>query len=511
MLTTIQPVPTGGFVREPPQLLDNRPARAGAVSPFCEFLREQGGIHLWFAEFLKWRSDLLRSGTLLGLQSLPAPSWSMSREEARVVVQAEFGDADSLLSNSLSASPCWSSGFNCAYRARADNRDVVFQFNRPAFHSAEFAALERSLARWKDEALEGRLGPEVMSQFLEWTRAGAAPSSGRRLLEAAREYSGSALTAFPEPIVRLCSDRVLGYAWLEGQPLDELLAGGHAEALQKWFETTLEQLCLFSVVDADGLVENLVVTPEGRIGLRFPPRFIAIPAVHVRRMLKYLSSVFAGNVPAGAHALLKLSGSETADDVRMLDALASVEPDLKVNLAFPVSAGQFENQWRALAVLQPARPLFLDCLHRNLIAAGYAASKRQVDGDPLEQAHWPVLGRLLRSRTGDLLTRESASDWLLGSGLLMVEAMQQIGRLAEDFRDDDVSLRVNLASSGSEDVGQRSADRSAALLIIGGFLLAVLVLSLRWGFALSGPLGGTAAVCGVLAAVGLFLVVSHIE
>lgn len=511
MLATIQPVPADGSLWGSPPLHASWPAPPRAASPFCEFLREQGGIHLWFGEFLKWRSDLLRSRTLLGLQSLPTPSWIISREEAAAIVQADFGDASPAVAGSLSESPCWSTGFNCAYRARADDRDLVLQFTRPAFHVTEFAALERSLAQWEDEALEGRLGGIAVSQFGEWTRVGLAPAAGRRLLEAVREYPGSALTVFPEPIARLCSDRVLGYAWVEGQSLEELVAAGHAEALQKRFETMLEQLCLFSVVDADGFASCLVLTPPGQIGLRFPPRFIAIPAVHGRRMLKYLSAVFAGNVPAGAHALLKLSGSETADDVGMLDALASVEPDLKVNLFFPVSAALIENQWRALAVLQPARPLFLDCLHRNLIAAGYAAAARPADGDLLEQAHWPVLGRLLRSRIGDFLTPKSASDWLLGSGLLMVEALRQMSRLAEDFRDDDVSLRVNLASSGGQDIGHRTADRSAALLIVGGLLLAVLLLSLRWGFALSGPWAATAATCGVLAAVGLFLVVSHIE
>lgn len=229
-------------------------------------------------------------------------------------------------------------------------------------------------------------------------------------------------------------------------------------------------------------------------------------------MLKYLSSIFAGNVPASAHALLRMSGTEIGDDAAMLGALSSVEPDLKVNLAFPASAAQLENHWRALTALQPARPLFLDCLHRNLIGAGYISAQEAASGDALEQAHWPVLGRLLRARMGELMTRESASDWLTGSGLLMVEALRQVTRMVEDFRDDDVSLRVELAAGGTGEGSQRhGANRSTVMLIAGGFLLAVLLLSLRWGFALSGAPSAVAAVTGVLAALGLFLVVSRIE
>ena len=511
MLATAQPIPADETQRESRQVYPVPTARGSVPSAFCEFLREQGGLHLWFAEFLQWRADLVRARTLLALQALPKPAWILPRDEASAILLADLGDDGTAMSASLSESPYWSDGLICAYRARLDLREVVLQFSRPPFEPAEFKALERSLRSWRGEIEEWRFDAGVLVQFREWLRVGLSAAAGRRLLHAVNEYKGNAITVFPEPVDRLCSDRVLGYTWLEGRPLGELVASGVPEASQKWCETMLEQVCLFSVVDAGSRLDNLVLTPAGQVGLRIPPRFLAVPAVHVRRMLKYISSVFAGNVPAAAHALLRMSGSEGGDDPAMLDALASVEPDLKVNLSFPPSGAHFENHWRALAALQKNRPLFLDCLHRNLIAAGYAAAYRNQDGDPLEQAHWPVLGRLLRTRMGDLFTRESASDWMMGSGLLMVEVMRQMGRMVEDFRDDDVALRVNLTASGGHDAGRRDANRSAALLIAGGALLTVLLLSLRWGFALSGSWAAAAAVCGVLAALGLFLVVSQIE
>ena len=50
---------------------------------------------------------------------------------------------------------------------------------------------------------------------------------------------------------------------------------------------------------------------------------------------------------------------------------SNLEPELKVNLQYPPSAAILEGNWRALARTGAPRPLFLDILHRNLIAVGY--------------------------------------------------------------------------------------------------------------------------------------------
>ena len=42
-----------------------------------------------------------------------------------------------------------------------------------------------------------------------------------------------------------------------------------------------------------------------------------------------------------------------------------------MNLQFPPSAAIFEGNWRALARTGAEKPLFLDIMHRNLIAVGY--------------------------------------------------------------------------------------------------------------------------------------------
>lgn len=274
MLATMQPVPANGVQRQagPGKLV---PASMAALpSPFCEYLLARGGLHLWFAEFLKWRSDLLHGRTLAALQSIPAPGWSLPREQAVAIIQADLGESAAEAAATLSTEAFWSGGAGCAFRARFEGREVVIQFSRSPFAPAEFAALERSLAAFRDQALESPPGAIHLLQFREWTRTGLSTGAGRRLLEAVSAYRGETVTLFPEPVARLCSDRLLGYTWLDGEPLlGQAALSGRPELLQKWLETMLEQVCLFSVVDADARLDNLVLTPAGRIGLRVPPGF----------------------------------------------------------------------------------------------------------------------------------------------------------------------------------------------------------------------------------------------
>jgi hypothetical protein len=107
---------------------------------------------------------------------------------------------------------------------------------------------------------------------------------------------------------------------------------------------------------------------------------------------------------------------------------------------FPPSAGAFESNWRALATLAPARPLFLDCLHRNLLAAGYCNSDAVRAGAPardaISEAQWPVVGRLIRTQLDMLLNRESAKEWAVGPAS-HVQPFREMNRLAEELRESD--------------------------------------------------------------------------
>src|SRR6266404_1134266 len=116
----------------------------------------------------------------------------------------------------------------------------------------------------------------------------------------------------------------------------------------------------------------MALTPPGRLALRRANRMVAIPPAMPHSGLKYISAVLASNAPAAAHMLARLSDGVIHNlESRLLDELSNLEPELKVNLQFPLSAAIFEGNWRALTRTGMEKPLFLDIMHRNVIAIGY--------------------------------------------------------------------------------------------------------------------------------------------
>ncbi len=187
-------------------------------------------------------------------------------------------------------------------------------------------------------------------------------------------------------------------------------------------------------------------------------------------------------------------------ETRLLDALSNIEPELKVNLQFPPSATIFEGNWRALMRTGVRKPLFLDILHRNLIATGYwnahVAAAPLPPVDLISQAHWPVLARIFKTGLGNMAKTETISDWFIGSGLLFFEALRTMNSLTEGLRENDLSLGVDLQrEEDSTKLHQR-----IRLGILIGMLLAVFLASLRFAITPQGTwsvaLSGVAAIAG---------------
>ena len=227
-----------------------------------------------------------------------------------------------------------------------------------------------------------------------------------------------------------------------------------------------------------------------------------------------MSGVLASNGGAAVQMLVKLTSSRQALSLEksLLDALSNLEPELKINLQFPASAAIFEDNWRALTRLGVEKPLFIDIMHRNLIATGYwnaeTATQTAPVKDALAEAQWPVLGRMLRARLGEMVNRETASDWFIGSGLLFFESIRQFNRLAEGLRENDISMGVDLERE--EDGNGKVNERIRSGILI-GMLLIVLLACLR--FSVSAEAGWAKALGAVAVAAGfaLFWFVSRFD
>ena len=317
---------------------------------------------------------------------------------------------------------------------------------------------------------------------------------------------------YPVLIPELSTEKVLCFEWVEGESVASLIAKGAPQGVQRVAECVLEQFCTIAAVDGDFDPDSMAVTVAGRLAVRRINRMVAIPPSLSHASLKYISSVLASNAPAAAHMLAKLSGGILTNlEARLLDELSNLEPELKVNLQFPASAAIFEGNWRALTRTGVEKPLFLDIIHRNLIAVGYwnaeTASPPAPACDFIADAQWPVLGRLLRTRLGEMATRETASDWFIGSGLLFFESLRQINRLAEGLRENDLSLGVDLQREDDS----RKAHQRIRLGILIGMLLVVFLACLRFAVSAEGVTSKALSAVAVATGFALFWFVSRFD
>jgi hypothetical protein len=283
------------------------------------------------------------------------------------------------------------------------------------------------------------------------------------------------------------------------------VGAGSAEAVRKLAEAMLEQTCLISVVDAELDLDTIVMAKDGHLVLRRANRLVAIPAAMARTLLKYISSVLTGNSPHANRQLVRLVMGYASAPVesRLFDELSNLEPELKINLRFPPSVGTFESNWRAIARIARERPLYVDALHRNLITVGYLDAETAPPGaspDVVAESQWPVLGKLLRTRLGELTSGDMASQWLLGSGLLFLEGVRQFTGLADSFRDNDLALTFAPATAGE---ASRQANHTVHTGVVIAILLMVFLVCLRWGPQAPPPWSGFVSAAAAASAVGL--------
>ena len=195
----------------------------------------------------------------------------------------------------------------------------------------------------------------------------------------------------------------------------------------------------------------------------------------------------------------------------LIEEFSGIEPELKINRWFPSSAGAFESNWRALTKIAPSRPLFLDCLHRNLLAAGYWNSDAVRAGAPPQtrspRGMWPVVGQVIRTQFGVLLTRESAAEWALGSGLVMFGTFREMNRLLEETRENDITAGVDCSDWRRP---ERSETRILYQLISLG-LFVFFVAALQWGSAAPEPWSLLLKILAVGAMPAMFWAVSRIS
>ena len=154
--------------------------------------------------------------------------------------------------------------------------------------------------------------------------------------------------------------------------------------------------------------------------------------------------------------------------------------------------------------------MFLNCLHRNLIATGYWTAEAVAAGgaamDTITEAHWPVVDRVLRRNAAQFLEPIVITEWTVGLGLLSFGAIREANRLAEEIRDNSLSMEVD--SGGGQRASLRSSKENLGGTVLIACLVAAVLAALRWGVALAQPVQRFAIAAAYAALVALFWVVA---
>ena len=472
-----------------------------------------GGLYAAFGQYLCWRADLLRTEYLDRLRQIRVKVVPIGVADVAKILSSELGEAGAVLAQRLEPEPCWNTLARCAYRTQYAGRTIVAQIARDPVPDSAFQSMAKRLRLIRDEKLQEAFRPSVLASFQEWMRLSDSPARERSYLDALAAVHDKTLAMYPAVIPEISAGKVLCLEWVEGEPITDLVARGSAVAVEKVAEYALDQVCAVAAADGDFDPDSLVLTPSGRLALRRANRMVAMPPSATQICLKYISAVLSSNAPSAAQMLVKLANGRSNMDLesRLLDALSNIEPELKVNLQFPPSATIFEGNWRALTRTGAKKPLFLDIMHRNLIATGYwnadVTAAPQPAVDLISRAHWPVLSRVLRTGLGNMAKSETVSDWFMGSGLLFFEALRTLNSLTEGLRENDLSLGVDLQQE--EDSSKLHQRIRSGILI--GMLLAVFLAALRFAVGPPGPWSAALSALAALAGFSLFWFVSRFD
>ncbi len=489
---------------------ENRPD--GSAAALSDALAQLGGIYTAFARFLSWRADLLTASYIAQLRRVRLDIPPVPVSALVATLRAEFGPAADELVSALSPLPAWNTLSRTAYLSRWRGQPVILEVAHEPVTEKSLLEFEKGLSSLGLPELARIVAPSILLQFRDCIRNGESLVRERSFLEVLSRYRGETLVDYPMLIPELSTAAVLCWPAVEGRKVSELLAQGDSNAPALIASAILEQFFSLSMVDADLDLDAMVVDAENRLHFRRLDNPVAVLPGVINTGIQYVSSVLAGNAPRSAQTLIRLMISQPPLDLEklLMEEFSGVEPELKINMWFPPSAGAFESNWRALAKIAPARPLFLDCLHRNLLAAGYWNADAVRAGAPaldaISEAMWAVLGRLIRTQSGVLLSRESAQEWAFGSGLLMFSAVREMNRLVEEMRENDITVGVDCSDWRRPEKGESPL---LYQVILWG-LLASFLAGLQWGAAAPEPWSSVLKVLAVCSLPVMFWAVSKI-
>ena len=457
-------------------------------------LEENGGLLPRFGRFLAGRADLLPSAYHSELRKIkmPAlPAASSPPDDLKQLVPD--------LQMIRTTSGC--RAYSGSYGGRPVIVEVYNGRDEPA-RDREWDVFCRQIRKLNDKP-EAVVSQElVVEQFRDWLRLQGDLERRRTMLSNLQNIIPDTVSEFPKMIAELQSPNWMGYESTQGEPIDKLLSESDdkTEAIHVLAEGFLEQSLLFSLVDSEFEMEELLILEKGRLGFRTLPAWVTVPVESHQDLLQYLVAAVAGDTPRAVRMICRMSAGRDSylAEQRLLNELSSLQPELKINAVTPESVTALETYSRAMSQSDMKTPPFLRLFHRNITLIGQYNELFTPSVDMIDQALWPVLGRLLRFHVAEVLSSGKLQEWAISSSLFFLTAGRQMAATLEKLRENDTRITPEPDIRGY-DSRDAQLNRRTFSLIRSAILLVVFLFSLQ--ASMSPGEGLVPLITGVIAAV----------
>jgi predicted unusual protein kinase regulating ubiquinone biosynthesis (AarF/ABC1/UbiB family) len=435
-------------------------------------LEEKGGLFPRFGRFLAGRADLLPSEHLSELRKIKMPALPSSSEPPEDLKQLV---PDLRIIRITPGGRVFSGSY--------DGGQVVVEVvgtGDDASRDREWDAFQREVRKLNDKPESAVSRDSVVQQFRDWLQLQENLERKRTMLANLQDVIPDTVSKFPKTIAELQSPGWMGYESTVGDPIDKLLlrSDDKADVLHVLAEGFLEQCLLFSLVDSEFHVEELLVIDKGRLGFRTLPAWVTVPVESHQDLLQYLVAAVAGDTPRAVRMICRMAAGRDSylAEQRLLNELSSLQPELKIGAVTPESVTALETYTRAMSHSDMVLPPFLRLFHRNITLIGQYNELFAPAVDMIDQALWPVLGRLLRFHIAEVLSSGKVQEWAISSSLFFLTAGRQMAVTLEKLRenDDRITPAPDIRGYGSRDaqLNRRTVSLIRSLIVLVVFLFS---------------------------------------
>lgn len=421
---------------------------AGAISRAIGFRRaceDLGGFYRAFAVFLKGRADLVPTVFQRELETIePAPIGP----EAPAPPSTSGLAAVQTIAKGL---------FSTAYSGIYEGRPVrleVFSTLPEEFDERGFRSFRQGIA-WLEASPEARaVAPATLADFESWLLLHCDIEKKRRMLDTLAVNPDTGVTFPPRLVPNLQEARVLAY---EAPPLPAGPASVIGEDRQlRAVECVLEQCLILSYIPLDQSLDDLIPADEHRLGFRVWPFMAPVPVQQFQPLLQYTASCIADDGGRALRMLQRMTRNEGGGvpEIELWRSLSGLKFEVGTQEVLPETAERMMEYWRAMSEAGARAPLFLNLFHRTINRVAHAVSPGI---DPFSVAGWTLLSRLVQRRIADSFTGERAREWMMGTTLLNVGLMRQVGVMLEQIRDNDLAVTVTTETVPTRPGGPRPA------------------------------------------------------